>query len=70
MCDDVLDAPVPTIFRHQRMLEEELTRKKEASDGTNPEPLNFFFHPRIESTHISVGHTATVNDIVLHHFIS
>ena len=54
MCDDVLDAPVPTIFRHQRMLEEELTRKKEASDGTNPEPLNFFFHPRIESTHISV----------------
>lgn len=27
-------------------------------------------HPRIESTHISVGHTATINDVVLHHFVT
>ena len=27
-------------------------------------------HPWIVSTHVSIGHTATINDVILHHFVA
>ena len=48
------------------------TDKRYTSVKTNPGPGidKSRPHPGIESTHISVRHTATINDVILHHFVT